>query len=245
MPQATHFAVDFEQTKMIKVLSWNIRQGGGSRIAPILKVMETEQPDILTFSEYRNNDSGIKIRTGLLKMGYRYQAVSNADNNVNTAFIAAKFPFNSVLFPKADPIYAHSIIRADFDAFNLYGMYLPHKKKHQLFDFLINEELTNPKPSILAGDFNTGHNYIDQEGNSFWYTDKLKKIESMDYVDAFRLKNDAVKEYSWYSHQGNGYRYDHIYVHNDLIPIISDCYYLHECREKSLSDHSPMILHIG
>ncbi len=230
---------------MIKILSWNIRQGGGSRIASILKVIEIEQPNILTFSEYRNNESGTKIRTGLLKMGFRYQAVSDALKNDNTAFIAAKFPFNSVLFPKSDPNFSHNIIRADFEAFNLYGMYLPHKKKHQLFDFLINEQLSIPKPSILAGDFNTGHNHIDQEGNSFWYTDKLKKIETMDYSDAFREKNGAVKEYSWYSHQGNGYRYDHIYVHHDLLSIVSDCYYLHQYREENLSDHSPMILHVG
>ena len=193
-------------------------------------MIATEAPEILTFSEYRNNESGIKIRMGLLKMGYRYQAVSEAGKNDNTAFVASKFPFNSVLFPKSDPNFAHSIIRADFDAFNLYGMYLPHKKKHRLFDFLIEEELGNSKPSILAGDFNTGHNHIDQEGNSFWYTDKLKKIESMNYVDAFRQQNGAVKEYSWYSHQGNGYRYDHIYVHNDLTPIVTRCYYLHQCR---------------
>ncbi len=230
---------------MIKILSWNIRQGGGSRITPILKVIETEQPDILTFSEFRNNESGAKIRLGLLKLGYRHQAVSDAGKNDNTVIVAAKFPFNSVLFPKSDPTYFHSIIRADFDAFNLYGMYLPHKKKHQLFDFLINDELTNPKPSILAGDFNTGHNHIDQEGNSFWYTDKLKKIESMNFADAFRLKYGKAKEYSWYSHQGNGYRYDHTYVHQDLIPIVSDCFYLHKCREANLSDHAPMILLLG
>jgi len=226
----------------MKILSWNIRQGGGTRITQIMKMVEQEAPNILTFSEFRNNESGTKIRTTLMKMGFRYQAVSDAEKNVNTAFIASKFPFNSKLFPRCDENFAHSIILADFGAFNLYGMYLPHKKKHKLFDFLINEALPDSKPSILAGDFNTGHNFIDQAKDSFWYTDKLKKIESMNYVDAFRLKHGDVKEFSWYSHQGNGFRYDHTYVHEDLAPIVGDCFYLHEYREANVSDHSPMVV---
>ena len=131
-----------------------------------------------------------------------------------------------------------------FDAFDVYGMYLPHKKKHVLFDFLI-EEAQLAQPSLMVGDMNSGKNGIDQKGNSFWYEDKLKVLESHGYTDAFRNIHGDVREYSWYSHQGNGYRYDHSYVSKDLIPVIKDCYYIHEWREQNLSDHSPMIVEIG
>jgi len=95
---------------------------------------------------------------------------------------------------------------------------------------------------ILAGDINTGKNGIDQAGKSFWYTDKLEALEAAGYVDAFRSKHGDREEYSWYSHQGNGYRYDHTYVHEALIPFIQDCDYSHTEREAKLSDHALMLL---
>ena len=104
--------------------------------------------------------------------------------------------------PKATLNMDGNIVCASFDAFDLYGVYLPHKKKHQLFDFFLNH-LPSQKASIIAGDFNSGINGLDQKGKSFWYEDELIALNEIDYVDAFRLKNGQVQEYSWFSHQGN------------------------------------------
>jgi len=92
------------------------------------------------------------------------------------------------------------------------------------------------------GDFNTDKNFIDQKGDSFWYTKELKELKKSGMVDAFRHVHGDVESYSWYSHQGNGYRYDHIYVSEELLPVIQNCDYLHRARENKLSDHSPMFL---
>lgn len=229
---------------MLKILSWNIQQGGGSRVLKICSALVTFNAEIIILSEYKNNANGNKIRSTLLNVGYRYQHVSAATSDVNSAAIFSKIPCNQVLFPKSDPTFSNNILCSQFDAFNVYGMYLPHKKKHTLFDFLINETASE-KPGIFAGDFNTGINYIDQKGDSFWYTDKLKTLHKNGYIDAFRSINGEVKEYSWYSHQGNGYRYDHTYIDKALIPILKKCYYLHEWRVEKLADHSPMVIELG
>jgi len=180
----------------------------------------------------------------MLKAGYRFQLVSNAKTSDNSAAIFSKLPFDGKLFPQSDETFPHNVIAAEYEAFTVIGMYLPHKKKHKLFDFLI-QQASNEKPSIMAGDFNTGKNHIDQAGNSFWYEDKLFELEKLGYKDAFRHIHGSKKEYSWYSHQGNGYRYDHTYVQSSLIPVVSKCHYLHEWREAGLSDHSPMVLEMG
>lgn len=229
---------------MLKILSWNIRQGGGSRISQITKALEKENAEIVVLSEFRNNASGIKIRYNLLRMGYRYQNVSAAKGNDNAVAIFSKLPCNNFIYSQSDQDYAHNVVSSEYDAFDVFGVYLPHKKKHKLFDFLL-EEMPKAKPSILVGDYNTGKNYIDQKGDSFWYTDKIVALEKLGYVDAFRHIHKDVKEYSWFSHGGNGYRYDHTYVHKSLLPIVKDCYYLHAWREEKLSDHSPMVLGLG
>ena len=227
------------------ILSWNIRQGGGSRTDGILAALKQENPAILVLSEFRNNERGIALRSKLLQRGYAYHVASAAQGSTNSVLIASKFPCGSALFPDSDPVYPDAIVRADLPVCRLYGTYLPHKKKHRLFDFLLDEELDDEVPSIITGDFNSGKNGIDQAGNSFWYSDKLIALEERGYFDAFREIHGDATVYSWFSHQGNGYRYDHTYMHPLLRPILKDCRYLNQWREDGLSDHSPMKIVLG
>ena len=228
---------------MLKLLSWNIQQGGGSRVKSILQFLAQQAAHIIVLSEFRNNKNGAFIRTKLLEKGYHFQFVSLAGSEVNSVLIASKIPASSRLFVDRKEDFDHSIICAEFAAFRCFGVYLPHKKKHKLFDIL-HQEVQHAKPSIIAGDFNTGINHVDQKGSSFWSTDELKKFEELKVHDAFRHVHGQVESYSWYSHQGNGYRYDHTYIHNDLLPLIKNCDYIHDAREKKYSDHSPMLLEL-
>ena len=227
---------------MIRILAWNIRQGGGQRVNEQLTAISQEDPHIVVLSEFRNNPNGITIRSTLLRRGYLYQVATGANKDTNSVLIASKFPCDSRLLPDADANFPHAMARADFSAFRLYGVYLPHKKKHRLLDYLCSEELDDEVPSIVIGDWNTGKNGIDQVGNSFWYSEYLTKLEKRDYFDAFRYHHGDVKEYSWFSHGGNGYRYDHCYMSGCLRAVSEDCLFIHEWREEGWSDHSPMLV---
>jgi len=229
---------------LLKILSWNIRQGGGSRINKIVNAILNEKADIVVLSEYRNNDSGMRLRHNFLRIGYRFVNVTAAKKNDNAVAIFSKLSSNQYLYAKANLDFPHNIVCSSYDAFNIFGVYLPHKKKHKLFDFLLTE-MQKGKPSILIGDYNSAKNFKDQKGDSFWYTDKLVALENNGFIDAFRYLHKDITEYSWYSHGGNGYRYDHTYIHESLIPILKDCYYIHKWREVGLSDHSPMVLELG
>jgi exonuclease III len=50
------------------------------------------------------------------------------------------------------------------------------------------------------------------------------------------------KTYSWYSHQGNGFRYDHIWAHQDILPVLKNCYYVQDVRTDKISDHAMQVL---
>jgi len=229
---------------MLKILSWNIRQGGGSRIKGIIKSIKEIDPHILGLSEWQNNAAGLEMRIALLRMGYLYQFVPPTSTN-NAVFLASKFPFSGLLCSEADSNFPNNIIMGRFDAFDLYTVYLPHKKKHVLFQYLIERIRQSDRSTIIVGDYNTGHNGIDQKGNSFWYTEELEELESTGMTDAFRLVHGDIEMYSWYSHQGNGFRYDHSYISEDLKGLVIGCNYLSSYREVGISDHSPMILSLG
>lgn len=228
---------------MLKFLSWNIQAGGGSRVRGILRFIAQQNAQIVVLSEFRNNASGAFLRQKLLEMKYQFQFVSLPESDTNSVLIASKLPCNSRLFNNHEKEYGHSVIAADFDAFHLYGVYLPHKKKHKLFPVL-QKEIEKQTPALIMGDFNTGKNFIDQKGDSFWYTSELSSLEKAGMKDAFRHVQGDVESYSWFSHQGNGFRYDHVYVSDDLLPVVKNCDYIHKAREEKLSDHSPMILQL-
>jgi len=59
--------------------------------------------------------------------------------------------------------------------------------------------------------------------------------------DAFRTKNGYEKSSgSWFTNKGQGRRYDHIFLSEDL--FIKSAFYEHEPRNQKLSDHSPIIV---
>ncbi len=225
----------------MKILAWNIRQGGGSRTIDIAQSIIRHQADSAILSEYRNNSSGHYIRTKLLTSGFVYQYCSHKSGTKNGVLIASKSPCDFAAFSNDIPDFPEAIVVAKTPDIWIWGLYLPHKKKHSLFEF-ITDRIDSSFHHILIGDLNTGKNYLDQRGDSFWYTDKLMMLEQMGFRDAFRHVNGEIKEYSWFSHHGNGFRYDQCYVSEGLLPNTDKCEYSHHERENQISDHSAMIL---
>jgi exodeoxyribonuclease III len=230
---------------MLSILSWNIQQGGGSRSLAICQALIQSGAHIIQLSEFKNNANGAFIRAQLQHAGYEFQFVTAASSDQNSVLIASKINGEILLFPEADPVFQHNIIGVRFSAFTILGVYLPHKKKHKLFTAISNFVIEASQPVIIVGDYNTGINHVDQKGDSFWYQPEILNLPKLGLHDAFRHLHGSVEEYSWFSHQGNGYRYDHTYLSQDLLPVLKSCSYLHALRENGLSDHSPMIVEIG
>jgi len=228
----------------VKILAWNIRQGGGSRSTDITEAIIRHQPDIAVLSEFRNNPAGQYIRTKLLTTGYFYQYPSHQDTRKNGVLIVSRTPCDFQSYHDEIKAFPEAVAVAKFEKLNIWGLYLPHKKKHQIFDFIISK-LPDRSSHLLIGDFNTGKNFIDQKSDSFWYTDKLIELESLGYFDAFRYFHGQKSEFSWFSHQGNGYRYDHCYLSPDLKSRLLRCDYSHGEREQHLSDHSMLLVRLS
>ncbi|MBX2817105.1 MAG: endonuclease/exonuclease/phosphatase family protein [Saprospiraceae bacterium] len=226
----------------MKVLSWNIRQGGGRRVAGICHYLRSTAAHIIVLSEYRNNDAGLVIRKRMLESGYLHQVTHDERTGKNGVCIFSRLPFEATRYAGLD--HGHGLLLLDLGPIRIFGAYLPHKKKHSLFK-PIYDRVTKDEHLVLVGDLNTGVNFIDQRGDSFWYTEDLRLLREAGMADAYRHLHGSVKEFSWFSHGGNGYRYDHSYVSEALLPIVDECYYDHAPRESGLSDHAPMILVLG
>jgi exodeoxyribonuclease III len=230
---------------MFSVLSWNIRQGGGTRLHAIVQHIKAQRPTVVILSEFHIGPTGVNLLQLLRDTGYTHQYTTEASPHVNTVLIASLLPGVKISHPESDPIYYQNILSVRFDALEVLGVYLPHKKHHQLLQYIHHYTAQNNLPLIIAGDYNTGINHVDQVGNSFWYEAEFKRLAEVDLHDAFRHLHGDQRVYSWFSHGGNGYRYDHTWVSGDLLPILTACHYHDEIRERRISDHASMWLKLG
>ena len=67
----------------MRILTWNIRHGGGARVPRILAGLDRHRLDIAVLTEYRHNSGGEAIRTGLRAMGL---VCSEHDNRRTLAY---------------------------------------------------------------------------------------------------------------------------------------------------------------
>ena len=228
----------------MKITTWNIRHGGGSRIKEISQFCsENRDSDVLVITEFRNNKNKDLIINVLDNYGYSRVFTTDAESKINSVLVACKNENKVEVF---DELKEHKqrVIKVKNSNFSIYACYFPQQKlKKIVFDFLLKEIKNNPNENIIiAGDFNTGKHYLDEKGASFYCAEYLNKLEAAGMLDAWRFINKDKREYSWYSNAGNGFRIDHFYVSNNLSNYIKDCYYNHQYRENKFSDHSSMTL---
>ena len=57
----------------MKITTWNIRHGGGNRIAEIIKWIKSHETDYFVITEYRNNENGVLLSKALAECGYVFQ----------------------------------------------------------------------------------------------------------------------------------------------------------------------------
>ncbi len=67
-------------------------------------------------------------------------------------------------------------------------------------------------------------------------------LESRGLTDTFEAVSPGVQAYSWIGRTGDGYRYDYLHVGSALTSLIGGCDYLHETRQRKLSDHAALTL---
>ena len=239
-----------DQSKSIRLLSWNILHGGGKRTRAILDAIDAEKPDIITLQEFRNGASRAEMVDGLTEMGFKHLFIpETSSNRDNTVIIASKFPFAAALFPESDSgEEGANAILATFDTpmkLALFAVHLPHKQKQlPYFEALLDlPKKFREQASVIIGDFNCGIPFEDSETKSFYATHLFQQLLRDGWIDAWRSRNKKSREFTWIStKQQNGFRYDHALVSTDFDQRISNVSYQHEVRLAGTSDHSMLIV---
>ena len=60
----------------MRLLTWNIRQGGGARVPAIVRGIARLQPDVAVITEFRNGKPGAQLNTAMADVGYQHRTCS-------------------------------------------------------------------------------------------------------------------------------------------------------------------------
>ena len=232
----------------LRLLAWNIRQGGGTRLSRITAAIAQHEADVLVISEYRGGESGERLRAALAGIGYSHVTAPTPPASGNGVLIAARRPFDDggpVSDAVPDPC---RMVRAYFGALRIYGIYMPNLLKkapywEALIAALAAESLQ--AEALAIGDFNTCRAYVDEPGAIDPCAHFMDKVDAIGFCDLWRRRYPEGREFSWYSTRGNGFRIDHAFLSPTLAAQAGAVRYSHDERLAGLSDHSPLILDLS
>lgn len=232
----------------MRLVSWNILQGGGRRLAGILDAIEVWSPDILTLQEMRGRNLG-EVRDRLKKIGLEFSYLSTADSDTqNGIFVAARTSIDVGDFIQDRAGICH-VLEAEVAGLTLLPVHFPQKKAQiPLFDALAQDsDSLLGLDAVLIGDLNCGIPFEDSTAKTFANARHFQACKDAGWIDAYRhINGAAARDFSWVNPRtGRGFRYDHALVSPSLLPRLSTMAYDHSVREIGLSDHSALILNLA
>lgn len=228
----------------MKLITLNIRHGGGKRVPQILGYLQSQNPDVIVLTEFRENSNASALRAGLVESGFLFFAGASTVAKENSVCIISRQPFVPRTYAELGAEDRHRLISAHFDGVAVYGVYFPQNKaKASLFQFLTaGSHHPTEEAFYIVGDVNTGLHFQDEARASFYCTQEFKALIESGLVDSWRSRNPKTKEFSWYSNHGNGFRIDHVFSSRKADANIQSVYYDHTPREEGITDHSALVV---
>lgn len=254
----------------MRVLNWNIKQGGGSRIPGVCGHIREISPDLLALTEFQTQNEP-SLRAVLTQLGYGFIATSNPKRGQNGLLIASRLEFDSTADQYApdtdrerwlavrindlelDILVVHIPGTPDNKFDNGYGV-SGAKRKELLWESVISYAVAREdRRSIIMGDLNTGLR-IDAEGTMFKKSRYMTMLLGAGFVDTWRHLHPQARGYTWYSKRKdkatgksedlNGFRLDYIFVSPALQGGIAEVAIRHEPRIAGTSDHASVFADI-
>jgi len=228
----------------MRLLAWNIRQGGGSRLPAIVEALARHEADVLVLSEYRGGDSALRLCEALERLGYPHTTGLRPPPGKSGVLVAARRRFRAhAALSEALPE-PYRPVHVEIGRLSLCGVYMPNLlAKVPYWEAVVASLATRIDGHALAiGDFNTCRAYVDEPGAIDRCAYFLDRVAEVGFCDLWRQRYPESREFSWFSHRGNGFRIDHAFLSPALARRAGPVRYSHDERLNGLSDHSPLLL---
>jgi endonuclease/exonuclease/phosphatase family metal-dependent hydrolase len=242
----------------MRVVFWNIRAGGGIRVARIAAQLERWAPDAVALCEFRATPPSLELARSLAALGLVYQCTTAEPSqpNANRLFIATRFPMRRLRLRLGPGDPGRLLLLASVGApepLTLGAMHVPNRVtgRKDLFYAAVLTVLGRWRrgPTMVLGDTNSGRPGLEEETAVFGRREEawLAGLEQSGWHDAFRLLRGPERAYTRYSpNGGNGFRLDQAFVNPQLRSRLRDVRYDWGRRmgrpARRLSDHAALLV---
>jgi len=245
----------------LRIVSWNIRAGGGRRVDLIAEQIERWRPDLVALSEFRATPPSEHLKEVLADGGLVFQA-STADPRLpasNRLLIASRWPLR-VVRSRSAPGEPGRWCLAEVAAarpFTLGVMHVPNRVSGRKYPFhaavLDIARTWRRGPALLVGDTNSGRIGVDEQVPGFNKREDgwIAALEDAGWRDGFRHLHGDTRAYTWYSPNGrNGFRLDQAFINSSLLPRLVETRYewarsnQDDDRRDTISDHAAIIVEL-
>lgn len=235
------------------LLAWNILHGGSRRTAAIALRLLDHSADVIVLSEFRSTMGG-QLRALLAEHGWEHQICSDPARGRNGMLIASRVPLVRGVDPPPEFCGRFLHVRVDGAGVPLHVLAVhapdsfdqsPSRVTRQAAFWRFVLDVSRPLAgghALVLGDFNTGRHRADEAGRTFRCTALLGQLCTDGYTDAWRHQNPGVRDFTWFSHTGGGFRIDAAYASRQLLKNLHRAEHLHAPRTERESDHSALRL---
>ncbi|SRR6266568_1707682 len=243
------------------VVTWNVRNPSIQRALRQGIWLCNQRADVFVLTECKRSKGCSFLARFFLPL-YGYQVVfSEPERNEFGVIVASKNEISPTEFSEHINYLSARVMSVrlpkTLGGLEIVGVYAPSRgfdekerllKKKRFIEEL-HKALKTGRTSkrVFCGDFNVlePNHFPHYEYFQEWEYDFYRNLSRFELTDAFRYLKPRVREHSWVGRSGNGYRYDHCFVSNDLLPMVRECYYIHQARHMGLSDHSALALELS
>jgi exonuclease III len=238
----------------MRLVSWNILAGGGTRCGPIVEVLRRYDADLITLQETVPTRAA-ELCHVLGRAGYTHCFSAPRGPRERGLCILARHPLERVADP-APPqagIYPRGWLEVELIAsgVRLAAVYGPAEGPSvPAFWNAAAAWLAcrATRPFIMLGDFNAGASLVDADDYRFKAGGAFATLGGLGLVDLWRREHGDTREHTWFSRPGGGggaargFRIDHAFASPALAGRVTSCRYDHEVRERGWSDHSLLVV---
>jgi exonuclease III len=243
----------------MRIVAWNIRAGGGTRVPRLVRQLARWTPDVVAFCEFRATPPSFELARILSLNGLAHQCTTAdpAHPTSNRLLIASRWPLAPIRL-RGDRAFLGRWLLAQVQSpapFALAAVHVPNRVTGIKWEFLdavlARVRAWQRGPALLVGDTNSGIPGLDDEVPCFNAREAgwMRDLDGLGWADGFRQLHGEARAYTWYSPNGrNGFRLDQAFVNRQLAPRLKDVRHAWGGpgrAPRGPSDHAALVLDLA
>jgi exodeoxyribonuclease-3 len=208
----------------MRVVGWNVMQGGGGSRAPrLVAALEAIEADVVVIGEYRPSSP---LSRQLAENGWKYQSGTPDPTlgGYGAVLVVSRKPLREV-----EPRYVAEGCKQRWlnvevvdSGWTIAGALVPGHHRHyplrkkRFWDFIVTEfaPASANRPTLLIGDLNTGLHGIDEKGSTLICAEDMTALRAAGWTDVWHSLHPEERPPStwWEPSTGNGFRLDHAFL---------------------------------